>query len=236
MSKATELLEKIRELKESVVKVRMIDDKIAVESPYNSDFVKKARQMQGKWDSKNKVWVFDNEDRSLVLDILRSVYGYEESGELVTVEVGGDALKSGDKYDHIVLFGQDLAKRWDRDSEVKLPKNVRVIKGDFASSGGSRKSPAIGDIVGVVLKVKDVSKMKAEELLNEYPKDVKIITKLAPIIKKNDLKKAGVWDDLIKEIKSLSDKYDIAFSGKITIGKIKPKYVIDQNTGNISFE
>lgn len=170
-----------------LVKVKINGSKIEVVSNYNKDFVREAKKLGGKWNG--KAWVFDIDDETAVREVLKNVYGTDGEGEveLVTVRVPLDCTGTeNDK--ELVMFGESLAYRPFRDSDVKLNDNVRIISGGFCSSGGSRSYPSLNYIEGTVITVKNVPIILAEKAIKTYGDDI-------TIVKKNELNK----DNLIKE-------------------------------------
>ena len=53
------------------MKVKIEDEKIYVISDYNKEFIKRARYLQGKWES--PYWVFPEESREKVKEFLKKV-------------------------------------------------------------------------------------------------------------------------------------------------------------------
>ena len=149
------------------------DDKMYVVSDYSTEFVKEARRLNGKWSG--GAWAFDAQDEEMVRDVLLRVYGEDgkTAVETVNVEVTIDDIAG---YDSIELFGRVLAKRFSRDSNVKLHDSVIVKEGGFPSSGGSVKNPALKHSENTVLLVKNVPVVLAEEGVKNYPNSIKIVS------------------------------------------------------------
>lgn len=149
------------------------ENKLYVESDYSAKFVREAKKLNGKWTG--RAWVFDANDEEMVRDVLLKVYGEDgkTAVETVNVEVAIDDIAG---YDSIELFGRVLAKRFSRDSNVKLHDSVIVKEGGFPSSGGSVKNPALKHSENTVLLVKNVPVVLAEEGVKKYPDAIKIVT------------------------------------------------------------
>ncbi|MFI6793696.1 helix-turn-helix domain-containing protein [Nonomuraea sp. NPDC050383] len=142
------------------VTVTTENGKTSVISPYDADFVTKAKTIGGKWDGYAKAWTFDARDEQRVRDLCRQVYGTDgnpvESGDLVTVRVRL-ADHEGSKYDNFAKFaGQRIAHRPGRDDAVRLAANVVLIEGKLASSGGSMRYPNIDAGTDVIVEVRDI--------------------------------------------------------------------------------
>lgn len=128
------------------VEVIVEDDKIYTSTPYSNDFVTEARKL-GRWNAHSRQWIFDIRDESRVRKLITDVYGVdtdqeEEADEnLVTIRIPAEKFW-GDR--ELKLAGQVIAKRWSRDSSVRLIQGAAIIEGRFPSSGGSRNNPKLG--------------------------------------------------------------------------------------------
>ena len=135
-----------------MVKLEKREEKIYTTTTYNATFIKKAKNLQGKWDGEH--WVFDEKVESLLREVLKDIYGTDGEGYTRKVIVEIDI----DRYDDI--DGQDLKigdlviiTRRTRDSEVTLKEGVIVISGGFPSKGGSVKNPRLSAYKGTVIRV-----------------------------------------------------------------------------------
>lgn len=139
------------------MKVTVENGKIKVNSPYNSEFIARARQIQGKWSSPN--WVFPEENKDEVKELLVECYG--ECGDLgevdtVTIELDLDTYED-DAPNHVLMFGSMvLLERRSRDRQPTFADNVMVVTGGFRESGGSRQHPCVSPKEGTILRVKGV--------------------------------------------------------------------------------
>lgn len=61
------------------VKVRKEDGKIYVTTPFSYDFVKRARNMSGKWSRTSGEWVFDAAVEDVVSKAMTEIYGTDGS-------------------------------------------------------------------------------------------------------------------------------------------------------------
>lgn len=133
------------------ISVRSDEKKCYVTSTYHPDFVKAARQLNGKWVAPD--WVFDLRDLERVRTELRKVYG--TAGETVptcTVCLTLSGYYGPDLYS----CGRLIVFRKGRDEAARLGENLVVLSGGFKASGGSVKNPDIGAESGTVIEVRDV--------------------------------------------------------------------------------
>lgn len=188
----------------------IIDGKfIKVESPYNPVFIRKARQIQGKWNS--PYWVFPLKNKKYIVNALIDIYG--DCGNLSDeyipyVEVTLDLDKY--PYNHCIKIDTlVIAERPSRDASVVLSPNVTVVQGDFEKSGGSAKYPCIEPLDGTILKVDNVPLVVAErarDLKGITIKEIRsaagdTVDRVALLEEKERLLKR------IKEIDSLIEKF-----------------------------
>ncbi len=116
---------------------KIIGDQIRVTSPYNKEFVHRARNLRGKWQ--NNAWWFDDSLTEYVREIMIEHYGTtgEDHYETCTLLVSDytDSVLQGP----VTLFGRTVAKAFGRDSYAKLGDSIVFISGSY-SSGGSVKN------------------------------------------------------------------------------------------------
>lgn len=129
---------------------------IVVVTPYNSGFVGRCRQLNGKWDATRKRWSFPIALKPDVLKALERHYGYvadtDQKRMTVTVTVNDELSEGCDS----VKFGPyELARAWGRDSGAKPGNDVALIEGRIGS-GGSRKNWTAYVDAGAVFKITDV--------------------------------------------------------------------------------
>lgn len=131
------------------------DGKLKVKSEYNAEFIRKAHELSGKWDS--PYWVFDEKNEQIVRQTLMEVYGEDGTPQKeVTIDI--DLDKYFPEYyrgrnDDAEFHGKSLCYRPGRDSNVKMRNDAIVIKGGFPSNGGSRNHPALDWENGTVIRV-----------------------------------------------------------------------------------
>lgn len=134
------------------------NEMIYVKTPYSSEFVKGAWDLNGSWIARQQEWAFDPRDIERVRELCRNVYGVDDinvAPELVTVRLHLDTLYS-DYRQSLELFGRTIARRPGRDSRVQMDSSVVVIAGGFPANGGSAKNPALKEEAGTILEVRDV--------------------------------------------------------------------------------
>lgn len=186
------------------MKVIIENKEIKVESPYNKDFIARAKQIQGKWSS--PYWVFPEENRDEVKELLIECYG--ECGQLgevdtVTIELNLDTYRDERPDSRLKLGSMVLLERKNRDRQPIFAENVILVTGGFKRSGGSWKSPRVAPEEGTVLRVKGVpvtvySKFKdskgvtlvsdidKEALMREREKLVERIAEIDALIKNSN--------------------------------------------------
>ena len=123
------------------MKVTIENGKIKVESAYNKEWVKRAKELGGRWNA--PCWVLPEENEELVREALMNIYG--EDGrpvEMVTVDI---AFGTDENFhDDIVVAGKTIARRRYRDSNVMFENGAVLVSGGFDERGGSAKYPMIG--------------------------------------------------------------------------------------------
>lgn len=112
---------------------------IEVVTPYNQEFVRRCRNLRGKWDAEKTAWIFDESIEEYVKQALMDCYGTtgEEIVEYCNLLVT-DYSDFGSK-GPVELFGRTIAKAWGRDSGAKLGGDIVWIAGTYRS-GGSVKN------------------------------------------------------------------------------------------------
>lgn len=146
---------------------------INVSTPYDRGFVADARALRARWNPELKVWAFDIRDDAAVRDLLRDHFGWiegEPADQTVTVELSGTEYGA-----QLTVAGVVLAKRRGRDESVYYDDNVRVREGHFEDSAGSRNNPAVGDLDGIVLEVRDLTATQVEQMRAGFGKRMQIV-------------------------------------------------------------
>lgn len=126
----------------SDIKIIDSNDHIAVISPYEPKFVKRARELGGTWERKRKTWMFPNRQRDRVVEALDDSFGYEDAEtykERVIVRLAAGEKPIVSDKDAVRAAGRIIAQAWGRDSGAKLGPRVVLVKGSVRS-GGSWKN------------------------------------------------------------------------------------------------
>lgn len=118
--------------------------------PANRDY----RLIGGTWDSPARQWIFDACDRQRLRTVLRIHFGHDDQ-PYTTVDVRVE-LSDCHLHPELWRFGRLIASRRHRDADVMLGPNVVLAEGEFKSQGGSMKYPALDDLTGIVLEIRDV--------------------------------------------------------------------------------
>lgn len=133
------------------VQIKNDGGKVSVLSPYHPDFVAAARRLNGKWNS--PYWNFDIRDEQRVRDACLRVYGTDGS-KVETVDIKMEVTQSSNN--PLFAYGRMVVERRGRDSRVSLGDGVVILEGNFPSSCGSSKYPALTNGEPVVLEIRDV--------------------------------------------------------------------------------
>lgn len=118
------------------------NDLILVDSPYNEDFIKAAKDLGGIWLPSKKVWVFHSKVETALLEELRIIYGYMAGDyyELMQVEIPVWYFASEAE----VRIGNYLVGvRKSRDEEVDFFGDWEEVSGRLSPTGGSIRNPKI---------------------------------------------------------------------------------------------
>lgn len=150
---------------------------ILVKSPYYPAWIEDARKLNGKFS--DGIWKFDARDEERIKEICVEHYGEDGTPtEYVTLELDLDYYSIG-RGSEDYFAGRQILKRFERDRPVKLGEGVVITVGGFYSSGGSKKSPAIGSPHNNSrLEVRDVPIRLAKRCANY--RGVKIVKSPAP--------------------------------------------------------
>ncbi len=143
----------------------MGNGRIAIDSPYNPEFVRRIKGAGGKWDGQSKTWQVDERSIDAIRAIMRGVYGQDDlPTETVTVKitVGEDRIIAD--RGPIVLFGRTVASARGRDSGARVGDGVSFEKGS-CYSGGSMKHWDTRIAPESIFTIYDVPKLAAEERL-----------------------------------------------------------------------
>lgn len=148
------------------VETEIRDGRLYVACDYNTEFVKRAKQMHGKWCAASKQWAFDPDIAGEVSDVLLDIYGDDgsEPAAKVNLIVRVDLLPDGQS---ISCGGVPVCYRPLRDADVRASENAIIIAGGFPSSGGSAKNPRCNPQEGTVAKLRDVPITLVHKMLQD---------------------------------------------------------------------
>lgn len=121
------------------MQIVMTEKHACVFTPYNPDFVERVKGIgNAKWNS--HFWLVPADTVDAVREILRDVYGYDDTMENDTVNLRLTFLEqvSADKAG-VTCFAKVLSHAFGRDSGARVGDDVAFIKGG-AKSGGSAKN------------------------------------------------------------------------------------------------
>lgn len=139
----------------------MENGRIAIDSPYNPDFVSRIKAAGGRWNGEK--WEVDERNLDIVRVIMREVYGQDDRPtETVTVKVTVGERSIDESRGPVVLFGRNIASARGRDSGARVGDGVSFEKGG-ADSGGSMKHWCTVIEAGSVFTVYDVPKLAVEQ-------------------------------------------------------------------------
>jgi hypothetical protein len=127
---------------------------------FNVLLVNECRNLGGRWDKQENVWVFSCivEDRVELLD-------EKFNSEVLDIEVKIlNAVKQ--ETGAYCLFGMPIVRAFDRDSGAKLCEGVALISGDIRSSGSSKYWDT--EICGNSILRFQVPKLLFDQFVDEY--------------------------------------------------------------------
>lgn len=120
------------------ISLRKENNEIVVVVPFNEDFIKSAKNLQGKWNPTKKSWVFPGTVENYVKELLLKIYGV--TGEttyptctLIIKNYSAEVMNNA-----VVLFGRTIAKASGRDTGARLGDDIIWLSGTY-TSGGSRQ-------------------------------------------------------------------------------------------------
>lgn len=115
--------------------IKKDDGVVTLKHAYNDTLVKKCRDLGGRWDTENKIWVFPRVVAEAVEEL-----EYLYTSDLVDVEI--EYIKEGvidsDCREPIYFLGYVLARAQGRDSGATLGEGVALMKGRVGSNGSQK--------------------------------------------------------------------------------------------------
>ena len=114
------------------------DGKIIVTTYYNRRFASKARNLQGKWDSSKKAWIFDESVEEYVKQALLDVFGVTGETPYETCSLLIKDFTAWESRGEVELFGRTVARAFGRDTGAKLGDDIIWISGSYGSGGSAK--------------------------------------------------------------------------------------------------
>ena len=120
------------------VNLTVNNGQVKVQTPYNAEFVTKAKNLGGKWDTLSKTWIFNENVLDYVKEILIQIYGVTgettyQTCTLIVKNYSAEIMNNA-----VELFGRTIARASGRDTGVSLGESIVWINGK-KESGGSTK-------------------------------------------------------------------------------------------------
>ncbi len=119
--------------------VKLVNEngKVKVQSPFNSEFVKRAKDLGGKWDNNSKSWIFNENVIECVKNLLLEIYGVNGETHYETCSLVVKNLnKGGDN--SIELFGRTILRGFGRNSKIQLGDGIVWINGEKKTTGSMK--------------------------------------------------------------------------------------------------
>lgn len=163
------------------------DGRVYAVTPYHPDFVKGAKQLNGRFgdltlgEKQVKAWFFDPRDEERVRGVCVQVYGTDGTPTATTtlrVDVSACCERAGVN-ESLIVAGRQVAFRPGRDVEVKLGAGVLLVSGGFPDSGGSAKYPELKPREGTIALVRDVPVVAAMSAVAEWGSVVEVVCEAA---------------------------------------------------------
>ncbi len=72
---------------ETKISLRKVKNEIEVVVPFNEQFIKSAKNLEGKWNAEKGAWIFDKNLEEYVKYLLVRIYGVKRSKEEIEKEI-----------------------------------------------------------------------------------------------------------------------------------------------------
>lgn len=192
---------------EPKVSITKGENKLIVESPYNTIFLNRAKKWGGKWSGSK--WVFDVREETRVRELCKKVFGTDGVCVPDVVSVRATLRDPDDNAFRapITIFGRVVARAFGRDSGVKIGYGVVILEGGFAS-GGSVKNWYTVVKGNTVIIVRDVPRLLAEEEIAKGGNWIEIEEESFPIKREELLLEKGNLEARISEISRILGEKD----------------------------
>lgn len=112
-----------------MIKIEQINDKLYVYTPYNKDILVPWHKLNGKWSSSKICWIFNNDLKEEIENVLYDYFGFENNKmKVVDIEIYFEKNISYGSY--FYLFGKCIYNNY-----MKLDSDCSIIQGgDLCSS------------------------------------------------------------------------------------------------------
>ena len=140
----------------TVIKLERTDSGIAVQSPYNQDFVRGAKSLGGKWEK--PFWHFDARDTGRVEQLLADIYGWTrplDDEPLVTLHLSVGERPWSKPCGPLMIAGIVLAQAYGPDRTAKPGDGVIITEGS-ATGAGSKDNWHTTAAPGTVFEIRDL--------------------------------------------------------------------------------
>lgn len=155
-----------------MIKIIRTDNEIKIESSYSPDLPSRAKKLSGRWDANNRVWKYPIGAEPQVEKLYMDIYGEWDSMPLDTVNIvcksNGDNRDAYACKSSLTLGGMIIATATGRDSGAYTAPKVIVLEGNFISAGSVKNWATSTGNDGVLFKVLNVPRTKAQALLREH--------------------------------------------------------------------
>lgn len=138
------------------IDIEHVGETIHVKAPYRDSAIRRFRQLKGDFNRSLSRWVFRAEHIDLVREALRDHYGHDDQVDRtmdVQIEMAGEYCKGENEQ---WFGGRKILNRRYRDSQPQLGEEVILVKGRFDGRAGSTQYPSLGNVDGVVLRIRHV--------------------------------------------------------------------------------
>lgn len=135
--------------------------KVAIDTPYNPQFVERLKLLGAKWNATKQVWTADERSKDSIRQAMMEVYGRtDEPCELVDIKITLEQ-ELEEWRGQVFLFGRCIARATSRDSGARVGEGVEFEQGK-PRSGGSVKYWTTKVPAGSVIVLRDVAKGAVE--------------------------------------------------------------------------
>lgn len=142
------------------VKITKTENGISVASPYNSEFIAKAKQNGGRWNPAKKTWDFASDREARLNELLFKIYDFDMTGDIARYDVLININEYMTVHDFdLEINGKVVAHRNGRDGDVLFNGVYEACleAGEFESRGGSVKYPKVTGTKDCVVRVEGVA-------------------------------------------------------------------------------